>query len=134
MNPPLWRRARVFGQSGRYGGWLLAAYVICLFWIGAGIEEYVRLADRDGGRPYPLWLAPLVGLFTWPIDVLLAAAALGAWWLFVARKLPASEEPPPFRRRPRRAERHGPRRPPRPRRGNRRKDGRQKPSGRRHDA
>ena len=72
MNPPLWRRARVFGRSGRYGGWLLAAYVICLFWIGAGIEEYVRLADPAGGHPYPLWAAPLVGL--------LGAVVLVTFW------------------------------------------------------
>lgn len=99
MSAPLWRRARIFGQSGRNGGWLLAVYVICLFWIGAGFEEYVRLADLDGAHPYPIWAAPLVGLlgavvlvlFTWPIDLLLAGGALGLWWLLVARKLPKSE-------------------------------------------
>lgn len=30
-------------------------------------------------------------VFTWPIDLLLAAAALGLWWLLVARNLPRSE-------------------------------------------
>ena len=30
-------------------------------------------------------------VFTWPIDLLLAAAALALWWLLVARRLPRSE-------------------------------------------
>ena len=96
---PLWRRARVFGQTAETGYLLAPIYAILLFWTGAGVEEYFRLADRGGGHPYPLWTAPFVGLlgavvlvlFTWPIDLLLAAAALGLWWLLVARKLPASE-------------------------------------------
>ena len=113
---PLGLRIRVFGQSGETGYLLAPIYAILLFWIGAGFEEYFRLADRDGGRPYPLWAAPLVGLvgavvlfpFTWPIDLLLAGASLGLWWLLVARKLPESEpwrtvtrarEPPWDRRR-----------------------------------
>ena len=96
---PLWRRMRIFGQSAEAGYLLAPTYAILLFWIGAGVEEYVRLADPQGGHPYPLWAAPLVGLlgavvlflFTWPIDLLLAGSALGLWWLLVARKLPRSE-------------------------------------------
>ena len=102
MSAPLWRRARIFGRSGRYGGWLLGRYVIVVFWAGAGVEEYYRLADSQGGHPYRLWAAPLVGLlgavvlvlYTWPIDLLLAGAALGLWWLLVARKLRKSEPLP----------------------------------------
>ena len=30
-------------------------------------------------------------MFTWPIDLLLAAGALALWWLLLARKLPRSE-------------------------------------------
>ena len=96
---PLWRRARIFGQSAETGYLLAPIYAILLFWMGAGVEEYFRLGDSGGGHPYPLWTAPFVGLlgaivlvlFTWPIDLLLAAAALALWWLLVARKLPASE-------------------------------------------
>ena len=96
---PLWRRARIFGQRAETGYLLAPIYAILLFWMGAGVEEYFRLADRGGGHPYPLWAAPLVGLlgaivlivFTWPIDLLLAGSALALWWLLVARKLPPSE-------------------------------------------
>ena len=101
MKTPLWRRLRVFGQRAETGYLLAPIYTILLFWMGAGVEEYFRLADRGGGHPYPLWAAPLVGLlgaivlivFTWPIDLLLVVAALGLWWLLVARKLPSSEPP-----------------------------------------
>lgn len=96
---PLWRRARMFGQSAETGYLLAPIYTILLFWMGAGVEEYFRLAGPGGGHPYPLWAAPFVGLlgavvlatFTWPIDLLLATAALGLWWLLVARKVSASE-------------------------------------------
>jgi hypothetical protein len=95
---PLWRRARIFGQRAETGYLLAPIYTILLFWMGAGVEEYFRLAD-PGGRPYPLWAAPLAGLlgavvlivFTWPIDLLLAGSALALWWLLVARTLPAGE-------------------------------------------
>ena len=98
---PLWRRSRIFGQSAETGYLLAPIYAILLFWIGAGVEEYFRLADRGGGHPYPLWAAPLIGLlgavvlfpFTWPIDLLLAAAALGLWRLLVGREPPASGPP-----------------------------------------
>ena len=108
MNPPLWRRLRVFGQSAETGYLLAPIYAILIFWMGVGVEEYSRLADRDGGHPYPLWAAPFVGLlgaivlivFTWPIDLLLVVAALALWWLLVARKLPASEPRPSVARGP----------------------------------
>jgi hypothetical protein len=101
---------RIFGQSGENGYLLAPIYTILLFWTGAGVEEYFRLADPDGSHPYPLWTAPLVGLlgavvlvlFTWPIDLLLAAAALGLWWLLVPRKLPGSERPRSVARGPER--------------------------------
>ena len=73
----------------------MSSTVVPHFRAGAGVEEHFRLADPYGGHPYPLWAAPLVGLlgavvlvlYTWPIDLLVAGAALGLCWLLVGGRL-----------------------------------------------